>query len=237
MVRFYKYQIKASYIIQPMLTGFAIDEVENFALKEAKCIFQKLESATVLIPTNQQDLKQEMVDLFLSSSIEVQKGIRNASTQYFVNCQLETLLRDSQSPLTNWQIRREHNYSSESKHTVDLKISHNSGFNIWVESDNARDDQIYKKLWEKLPIILDHGEPASDFYVPLIYSTTSEKDDKVTPIAEKVIKSIKHNIRVQGIITSFAILYIDKETKEGPIEAEISIKKSSNPALFVAEIV
>ena len=100
------------------------------------------------------------------------------------------------SDIKNWHIDRELKYSTESQHTVDLKIYNEKlNFSVWIESDNARADQLYKKLWEKLPIILYHGNPASDFYVPFIYATQPAKFKDVNRITNDLIKTIEYNIR------------------------------------------
>jgi hypothetical protein len=148
----------------------------NPSVDAVKSLFLALESSFIYMPVNGDELVAAASVEFARTGISCPAEFFSAPIQYFVNSQLHYTA--NRAIAGRWPVEREVRYSANSKHTADVRIAvsadkhtdlHHEPFNIWIESDHARDTRVLYKTLQKVLVALGSRTDGHDIFVQFLY--------------------------------------------------------------------
>jgi hypothetical protein len=158
----------------------------------AHAIFDGLARETIYIPHSKDSFATGVTQSGILDNHKVVKdGFNKSPIQEFCNGQLASLLENISRDCVHkrkvpgrYAITKETMYSPDTLEndtydvgvtfTMDDAAEMKDRFRIWIESDNARVDELSKKPLRKLALVLEQAQP-TDFYVTFIYFNSWEK--------------------------------------------------------------
>lgn len=148
-------------------------------------VFKGLAGTHFYIPANKESFQKDVeASGILRGHTQIKTGWKRSCVQEFCNGQLAAAFEDISAsikrdfPSLQHDVTKEQKYQTtgpaQETYDVGLALSlavhrtHVETFRIWIESDNAREDECSKKPLLKLPLILEQAQP-TDFYATFIY--------------------------------------------------------------------
>jgi hypothetical protein len=156
-MKFARFEVRLDYLLTSHQEGWQINSLCNPSVDAVKPIFLALESSFIYMPINGDEFVAAARVEFARTGISCPAEFFSAPIQYFVNSQLHYTA--NRAIAGRWPVEREVRYSANSNHTADVRIAvsadkhtdlHHEPFNIWIESDHARDTRVLYKTLQKV---------------------------------------------------------------------------------------
>jgi hypothetical protein len=212
-MKFARFEVRMDYLLTSPQEGCRIDYLRNAPAEAVNSFFSALESSFIYMPITEEGLVVAAHAEFARTGIAVPPEFLSAPIQYFVNSQLHYTA--SRIVAGRWPVEREVRYSATSKHTADVRIAvsvdeytdlHHQPFNIWIESDHARDARVLNKTLEKVLVALSSQTDGHDMFLQFLYRTTDFQ--KLNTLAAALKRSFDVARRSLGGRMSFVIAHI-----------------------------
>jgi hypothetical protein len=209
-MKYERFELILKYQMTSMLRGKSIKRLHDPARDTVELLFSALEHSFIYLPADKEEFEAAACGEFARHGKPVPHEF-SAFIQHFVNSQLHYIAHRAISGA--WAVEREVRYCSTSKHTADLRIavpededSYHSPFNIWIESDHARDSRVLRKNWEKVMIVLGGEGGGRDIFVQFLFRTREFK--RLETVASALLRSISVGRSSFSRGMSFVVAYI-----------------------------
>jgi hypothetical protein len=212
-MKFARFEVRMSYLLTSQQEGWQINSLCNPGTDAVRPLFSALESSFIYMPVNDQELVAAGRAEFARTGVPSPPNFFSAPIQYFVNSQLHYTA--NRAIAGRWPVEKEVRYSATSKHTADVRIAvsvdkyadlYHEPFNIWIESDHARDARVLYKNLQKVLVALGSRTDGHDVFVQFLYRT---KDfQKLNSLAAALRRSFDVARRSLGARISFVIAHI-----------------------------
>jgi hypothetical protein len=175
-MKFARFEVRLDYLLTSHQEGWQINSLCNPSVDAVKPLFLALESSFIYMPVNGDELVAAARVEFARNGISCPAKFFSAPIQYFVNSQLHYTA--NRAIAGRWPVEREVHYSANSKHTADVRIAvsadkhtdlHHEPFNIWIESDHARDTRVLYKTLQKVHVALGSRTDGHDMFMQFLY--------------------------------------------------------------------
>jgi hypothetical protein len=178
-MKFARFEVRLDYLLTSHQEGWQINSLCNPAVDAVKPLFLALESSFIYMPVNGDELVAAARVEFARTGISCPAEFFSAPIQYFVNSQL--YYTANRAIAGRWPVEIEVRYSANSKHTADVRIAvsadkhtdlHHEPFNIWIESDHARDTRVLYKTLQKVLVALSSRTDEHDIFMQFLCRNT-----------------------------------------------------------------
>jgi hypothetical protein len=212
-MKFARFELQIDYLLTSHQEGQQINYLCSPAADAVKALFSALASSFIYMPVHDDELVAAARVEFARAGIPCPVEFFSAPIQYFVNSQLHYTA--NRAIAGRWPVEREVLYSATSKHTADVRIAvsadrhtdlYHEPFNIWIESDHARDTRVIYKTLQKVLVALGSRTDGHDIFMQLLYRTRDFQ--KLNTLAAALRRSLDMARRSLGGRMSFVVAHI-----------------------------
>jgi hypothetical protein len=212
-MEFVRFEVRLDYLLTSHQEGWQINSLWNPAVDAVKPLFTALESSFIYMPVNDDELVAAARVEFARTDISCPAEFFSAPIQYFVNSQLHYTV--NRAIAGRWHVEREVRYSAASQHTADVRIAvsadkhtdlHHEPFNIWIESDHARDTRVLDKTLQKVHVAISSRTDGHDIFMQFLYRKADFQ--KLNTLAAALRRRLDVVRRSLGGRMSFIIAHI-----------------------------